>query len=904
MQKRLLTSLYVVPILYAIFHPIASQGIAWENGHFDTKERNLIVTDERQRSWNVILRAYHDNVDLRSGWSNIRDANCLKEGDRITFEIVTGGNKPIWKMHRSRPLIGASISRVSSVSLASLDLVFSVCTKYKFRTLDRKGASEPSWFKMLITARAFARIITNLVLEHDLESQVASHARRSADVGSVYGSSEITWDTEALPDVVMGMLQIFYCNMYAFLDSGYTLSYMTPYVAVTFAFKLEIIPEPFSISTLVGDSIMARRVYRNCVVSVGHRDTVEDLVDLDFSAIAFLGHIVSTEGIKVDPQKIEAVRKWVRPTTPIDIRSFLGLAGYYRRFIECFSSIAASLTKLTQKKERILDEAHTSWYVVHLCSTKMYHDLKAIYYWNNIKRDVANFVSKCMNCQQVKVEHLKSSSTSQETTLPMWKWEMINMNFIMGFLKSQNQYDSICVIVDQLTKSAHFLPVRMNYLGDDYGKLYFREIVHLYGSSVSIISDRDGQDETLEDILRAYVIDFKGWVRAVGIIWIMPQRSEMLGNSFIPIGDNVDETYSTQGIHTQSRGLIPDVSRVPAVAASLSKGEVTNAKFFQSIHVIFQLVATKAEQGASGVSSAEAIKAMNVEVVNFVAYRLKDIAYQWYKECDQVCSKIGVLHEGQDEKVHFWTISRFDLLKLHGGFYHEGGGRCFKYSQQGHMLKNYLVGKGAFGVSKALITSYFTSTPKGATSASESASGTGTDPFTISTPVDDSVIVKRVYKGCAISVGSRETLVDLFELDMVDFDVILRMDLLYSSYAYLDCWTRMVIFRLPSESGIELESGSLAPMVVNEFPEVFLEDFLGVSQDREIEFVRWIMLISSELSLDLERATIYAKFSKCEFFLNAITFLGHSISSKGIMVDPQKVAVAKRWPRTMTLTDI
>ncbi|PHU08595.1 hypothetical protein BC332_20455 [Capsicum chinense] len=108
---------------------------ARENGHFDTKERNLIVTDERQRSWNVILRAYHDNVDLRSGWSNIRDANCLKEGDRITFEIVTGGNKPIWKMHRSRPLIGASISCVSSVSRASLDLVHSVCTKYKFRTL-------------------------------------------------------------------------------------------------------------------------------------------------------------------------------------------------------------------------------------------------------------------------------------------------------------------------------------------------------------------------------------------------------------------------------------------------------------------------------------------------------------------------------------------------------------------------------------------------------------------------------------------------------------------------------------------------------------------------------------------------------------------------------------------------
>ncbi|XP_019241412.1 PREDICTED: uncharacterized protein LOC109221383 [Nicotiana attenuata] len=67
-------------------------------------------------------------------------------------------------------------------------------------------------------------------------------------------------------------------------------------------------------------------------------------------SVAFLGHVISGEGVKVDSQKIEAVKNWPRPTSVSDIRSFLGLAGYYRRFVEGFSSISSPLTRLTQKK--------------------------------------------------------------------------------------------------------------------------------------------------------------------------------------------------------------------------------------------------------------------------------------------------------------------------------------------------------------------------------------------------------------------------------------------------------------------------------------------------------------------------------------------------------------------------
>ena len=65
--------------------------------------------------------------------------------------------------------------------------------------------------------------------------------------------------------------------------------------------------------------------------------------------IAFLGHIVSSEGISVDPEKVSAVQEWPTPTSITEIRSFLGLAGYYRRFIKDFSKIAAPMLKLTRK---------------------------------------------------------------------------------------------------------------------------------------------------------------------------------------------------------------------------------------------------------------------------------------------------------------------------------------------------------------------------------------------------------------------------------------------------------------------------------------------------------------------------------------------------------------------------
>ena len=107
----------------------------------------------------------------------------------------------------------------------------------------------------------------------------------------------------------------------------------------------------------------------------------------------------------------------------------------------------------------------------------MYHDLKQIYWWDGMKKDIAEYVAKYANCQQVKAEHLKPCGINQIIEVPTWKWKTINMDFVIGLLKTSRQHDSIWVIVDRMTKSAHFIPVKCTYRAEDYARLYIDEIV-------------------------------------------------------------------------------------------------------------------------------------------------------------------------------------------------------------------------------------------------------------------------------------------------------------------------------------------------------------------------------------------------------------------------------------------
>jgi hypothetical protein len=140
-----------------------------------------------------------------------------------------------------------------------------------------------------------------------------------------------------------------------------------------------------------------------------------------------------------------------------------------------------------------LKEAHDSAYSIHPSSTKMYQDLKQKYWWYGLKRDVASHVAVCDVCQRVKAEHQRPTGLLQPLRVPEWKWEEIGMDFIVGLPRTSAGYDSIWVIVDKLTKVAHFIPVRTNYTGAKLAELYMAQIVCLRGVPKKIMSDRGSQ---------------------------------------------------------------------------------------------------------------------------------------------------------------------------------------------------------------------------------------------------------------------------------------------------------------------------------------------------------------------------------------------------------------------------
>ena len=192
----------------------------------------------------------------------------------------------------------------------------------------------------------------------------------------------------------------------------------------------------------------------------------------------------------------------------------------------------------------ILTDAHYARYAMHPGSTKMYRNIKGRFWWNNMKREIAEYVSRCITCQKVKYEHRKPPGLLHPLHIPEWKWEHISMDFVSGLPLTSRKNDVIWVIVDRLTKSAHFIPFKKGMKFNDMAKLFVKEIVRLHGTPVSIVSDRDtrfvysfwqsfqqsmgtklsfstayhpqtdGQSErtiqTLEDMLRASVLDFGG----------------------------------------------------------------------------------------------------------------------------------------------------------------------------------------------------------------------------------------------------------------------------------------------------------------------------------------------------------------------------------------------------------
>jgi hypothetical protein len=144
-------------------------------------------------------------------------------------------------------------------------------------------------------------------------------------------------------------------------------------------------------------------------------------------------------------------------------------------------------------KKKILDEVHLSKFSMHPGSTKMYHDLKPLYWWTRMKREIAQYVSECDTCQRIKASHLKLAGALQPLSIPSWKWDDISMDFIVGLRNTSRHHDSIWVIVDRLTKATHFLLVHTTNKAQKYTEPYIDQIVCLHGLPRTIVSDRGAQ---------------------------------------------------------------------------------------------------------------------------------------------------------------------------------------------------------------------------------------------------------------------------------------------------------------------------------------------------------------------------------------------------------------------------
>ncbi|GJS87268.1 putative reverse transcriptase domain-containing protein [Tanacetum coccineum] len=215
--------------------------------------------------------------------------------------------------------------------------------------------------------------------------------------------------------------------------------------------------------------------------------------------VKFLRHVIDSSGIHVDLAKIEAVKNWASLTTPSEIRQFLVLAEQETAFqflkqklcvapilalpegsddfvVYCDASkkglgtilmqrmmvnaYASKQLKFHEKNYTTHDlelgavvfaikELHKSKYSIHLGADKMYHDMKMLYWWSNMKAEIATYFSKCLTCAKVNTEHQRPFGLLVQPDIPKWKWEKITMDFVTKLPKMAAGFDSILGHFDQ-----------------------------------------------------------------------------------------------------------------------------------------------------------------------------------------------------------------------------------------------------------------------------------------------------------------------------------------------------------------------------------------------------------------------------------------------------------------------
>ncbi|GJX54095.1 putative reverse transcriptase domain-containing protein [Tanacetum coccineum] len=263
------------------------------------------------------------------------------------------------------------------------------------------------------------------------------------------------------------------------------------------------------------------------------------------SRVQFLGHVIDSEGIHVDPAKIESIKDWAWPKTPIEIYQFLDAQVEARKEENYgIEDLCGMIKKLEPRadetlylngrswipcrgdlRELIMNESHKSKYSIHPGSDKMYQDLKKLYWWPNIKAEIATYVNKCLTCAKVKAEYQKPSGLLVQHVIPVYKWENITMDFVTKLPKTTSGQDTIWEVVSRHGVPVSIISDRDNKFTSHFWKSLNEALGTQLDMSTAYHPQTDGQSErtiqTLEDMLRACVIDF-------GTVGIEPTFVEFL----------------------------------------------------------------------------------------------------------------------------------------------------------------------------------------------------------------------------------------------------------------------------------------------------------------------------------------------------------------------------------------
>jgi hypothetical protein len=213
-----------------------------------------------------------------------------------------------------------------------------------------------------------------------------------------------------------------------------------------------------------------------------------------------LGFLNNTQGvtIELEPTLEQDIRRGQKDDEKINEIRQLIVDGKGKDFREDAEGVLWFMDRLCVPdiksiRELILKEAHETTYSIHPGSEKMYQDLKKTFWWYGMKRDIAEYVAVCDSCQRIKEEHQRPAGLLQPLQISEWKYNEIGMDFIVGLPRTRTGYDSIWLVVDRLTKAAHFIPVKTTYNNAVLAELYMAQIVCLHGVPKKIVSDRGTQ---------------------------------------------------------------------------------------------------------------------------------------------------------------------------------------------------------------------------------------------------------------------------------------------------------------------------------------------------------------------------------------------------------------------------